>query len=136
MTDGQMLPRYYSFSQPDSGEVPGAGPSQQMEAQGSRGNIMTKSMVEVVHEAEAFAVASQHNPEAQRQWANACPTEHRDYFCTAMDSRPRVQLQGIDELTMELADELPVLSWELRQLIRVARPLWVDEDDFARELVG
>ncbi len=95
---------------------------------------MTKTMLEVVQEAEAFAAANRNNPEAQRQWARACPMEHRAYFCAAMDSRPRVQLQGIDELTMELADELPVLSWELRQLIRVARPLWEQDGDIAQEL--
>ena len=96
---------------------------------------MTTVMADVVREAESFAAAHRQDPVAQRQWANACPAEHRAYFCTAMDSRPRVQLQGLDELTMELADELPELSWELRQLIHVARPLW-DEDDIAREMVG
>ncbi len=93
-------------------------------------------MVEVLREAEAFAAAHQHDEAAQQQWAYACPREEREMLCSAMDSRPRVQLQGLDELTMELADQLPVLSWELRQLIRVARPLWEADDDMAREFVG
>ena len=94
----------------------------------------TTPMLDVLREAEAFAMANRQDPVAQREWAQACPAEHRAYFCEAMDRRPRVQLQGLDELTMELADELPLLSWELRQLIHVARPIW--DEDVGRELVS
>jgi hypothetical protein len=90
--------------------------------------IMAKTLGQLLEEAAAFAAANQHNQDAQRQWAHACTTDQREYFCTAMDARPRVQLQGIDELTMDLADEQPTLSWELRELIHVARPLWEDDD--------
>ena len=95
---------------------------------------MANTLGELVQEAGVFAAAHRHNRVAQRQWAYDRTFEEREYFRIAMDNRPRVQLQGIEELTMELADELPILPWELRELIHVARPLWDDEEDMAREL--
>jgi hypothetical protein len=80
-------------------------------------------MIAALIQAEAFAAAHRNDPEAQRQWVHARPAEEREYFCTALDSAPRVSLTGIEPITMEV-DDLTVLSWELRELIRVARPVW------------
>ena len=79
---------------------------------------------EVILEAEAFARTHGDNPAAQMEWARQCPVEERDIFLTAMDAVPRVKLEGIEEFTMELSDELPAISRELRDMIRRARPVW------------
>jgi hypothetical protein len=83
----------------------------------------------VLIQAEAFAAAHRNDPDAQREWAYTRPREEREYFCAALDSAPRVSLAGIDPITMEV-DDLTVLSWELRELVRAARPVW---DQEARE---
>jgi hypothetical protein len=87
---------------------------------------VSKSMIAALILAEGFARAHPNDTEAQRQWAHTCSAEEREYFCTALDSAPRVALEGIQPITMEV-DDLNVLSWELRELIRAARPVWEQE---------
>jgi hypothetical protein len=92
----------------------------------------SKPMIAALIHAEAFAAAHRNDPEAQRQWAHTRPPEEREYFSTALDCAPRVSLDGIAPITMEM-DDLTMLSWELRELIRIARPVW---DQEARQLAG